>query len=517
MIVIPVNADTSISTITGSYKPSKYVSKQNIQKIINKLSEDPAFNELSRMLLETAKSHIEVSELKDFASDIDTILKESNDRNTIKIGEEAKTIISTAAHLINNIEYAESGLITAMKNGYWVLFDGVESCPSNILERIITLLDFEPSLNLYEVDEGITYSTKSQNLIHDDFRIIITYNDVGTHKKTPLPQTILSRCAILRMDPIDIDPRTVAEISLFNVPDVDYILADQNVIDKIELVTRIGNCHCYIRNQQLEENPNGSSYEITGRSILRICKLLNYFCNISRNGEVDYNQIKRALTITYNKNFNEIDNDENQLNQSIYSSFLQDPDKDFITNLTQLYYKQVIDRNKLNGLIEERVRSDQPIINVFYVIERALFEDIFNLVDFLNELVKDFKSVTKQNWLIDYVYLQRLTDIVERLTELKDETKDDIKSLTLTNSLRSKDPKLKEILAEFSFLCQTYPTYEGITLPAQFASERFVLDSISNEIKINVFRYPNLYFNFPKIKKFLNSLMEYSNTYSKLT
>ncbi|KAI5524962.1 nuclear chaperone required for maturation and nuclear export of pre-60s ribosome subunits [Trichomonas vaginalis G3] len=221
MIVIPVNADTSISTITGSYKPSKYVSKQNIQKIINKLSEDPAFNELSRMLLETAKSHIEVSELKDFASDIDTILKESNDRNTIKIGEEAKTIISTAAHLINNMEYAESGLITAMKNGYWVLFDGVESCPSNILERIITLLDFEPSLNLYEVDEGITYSTKSQNLIHDDFRIIITYNDVGTHKKTPLPQTILSRCAILRMDPIDIDPRTVAEISLFNVPDVD--------------------------------------------------------------------------------------------------------------------------------------------------------------------------------------------------------------------------------------------------------------------------------------------------------
>ncbi|EAX99296.1 hypothetical protein TVAG_113120, partial [Trichomonas vaginalis G3] len=59
LIVIPVNADTSISTITGSYKPSKYVSKQNIQKIINKLSEDPAFNELSRMLLETAKSHIE--------------------------------------------------------------------------------------------------------------------------------------------------------------------------------------------------------------------------------------------------------------------------------------------------------------------------------------------------------------------------------------------------------------------------------------------------------------------------
>ncbi|EAX92684.1 hypothetical protein TVAG_439120 [Trichomonas vaginalis G3] len=108
--------------------------------------------------------NVEVKKLKVLANEIDKIVKASNDENTIKIGKEAKAIITKASHLINNMEYSESGLITAMRNGDWVLFDGVESCPPNILEMIITLLDFEPSLNLYEVGEGVTFQPNQKFL-----------------------------------------------------------------------------------------------------------------------------------------------------------------------------------------------------------------------------------------------------------------------------------------------------------------------------------------------------------------
>ncbi|EAY05582.1 hypothetical protein TVAG_300640 [Trichomonas vaginalis G3] len=171
---------------------------------------------------------------------------------------------------------------------------------------------------------------------------------------------------------------------MLNIPDTNYV---DTTVDKIEIATRIGVCHCEIRNWLKQEYPNDSSYEITGRSISRICRLITYYSQPD-DKDVDSQQIKRALTITYNKNLNEIDNDEIELNQKIYNSFFQKIDKGFVKELMKLYLSLLIDSNEFKKLIEEIIKNDQPIIDVFKVIERAKMNDILNAIDLLNNWVK---------------------------------------------------------------------------------------------------------------------------------
>ena len=116
-------------------------------------------------------------------------------------------------------------------------------------------------MNLYEVDEGITYSSnsfESKIKINDKFRVIFAYNNVGAHRKTRLPQTILSRCAILKMEPIDNDIQTIATISLLQLPDKKYKLNNGTETDRITVAAKIGRCHFEMR-----EKHN----ELTGRSL----------------------------------------------------------------------------------------------------------------------------------------------------------------------------------------------------------------------------------------------------------
>ncbi|EAY06656.1 hypothetical protein TVAG_322760 [Trichomonas vaginalis G3] len=506
--VIPLNADTSISTITGSYKPSKFVNQANIDKITSKLKEDPAFDDVSILIREYSKNRMEIKKLQEIEAQINIVLENTSEEKHQKIGNEAKSLVSTAKHLINNLEYSESSLVTAMKNGDWILFDGVESCPSTVMERIITLLDFEPSLNLYEVDEGVVYSSKpssyQQHKIQDGFRIILTYNNVGTHKKTPLSQSILSRCAILKMDPIDSDTKSTSKISLFELPDKKYELPDGSY-NKSNIVARIAKLHDEMKKLQKD----GSSYELTGRSISRICRLFTSM-SVNTEGEfIPYQQIKKALLITYNNMISKMDEEDDETNQKILEIFEQAPDDQEVENLNELYKQTFIESSKLKQMIEESLLQDGFVSNIFSIIERALFKDVFDLDEFMIDLTQKFKDLhandfenRETKWYADYIFLSQLQDIIHSLSKLDDNAKSEISHFSISSISQIKK-ELAGILTKFAFISQTCYSCQDISIPIEFTSEVNIsaLNGISDEVKNNIFKFPFLYFSIPGIEK----------------
>ena len=90
----------------------------------------------------------------------------------LKLSNEIKT------EKINNgmsFVFIYSEFVTAIKMGYWILLDNVNSAPQEVIERINSLLEEKPTLNIYEYHEGEELS-REKNTINKDFRIFCTSN-----------------------------------------------------------------------------------------------------------------------------------------------------------------------------------------------------------------------------------------------------------------------------------------------------------------------------------------------------
>ena len=70
--------------------------------------------------------------------------------------------------------WQDGGIIQALRHGYWVILDEVNLAEPQILERLNSLLEFQPSLVLSEFDN--TKFGSGGVLIHPDFRIFATMN-----------------------------------------------------------------------------------------------------------------------------------------------------------------------------------------------------------------------------------------------------------------------------------------------------------------------------------------------------
>ena len=70
-------------------------------------------------------------------------------------------------------DFVESDLIRAIREGYWILLDNVNSAPPEVIERLNSLFEDNPTLNLVE-SGGDMLSIGSG--IHENFRIFVTAN-----------------------------------------------------------------------------------------------------------------------------------------------------------------------------------------------------------------------------------------------------------------------------------------------------------------------------------------------------
>lgn len=98
--------------------------------------------------------------------------------------------------------FIEGPLLEAIRNGDWFLLDNLDQAPGDVLERLNSLLESEPQLEIYEGSNNETL-TRTNGGIHKDFRFIATNNT--ERRGHALSTALLNRCILLNLDRMDLE------------------------------------------------------------------------------------------------------------------------------------------------------------------------------------------------------------------------------------------------------------------------------------------------------------------------
>lgn len=96
--------------------------------------------------------------------------------------------------------FVESDFVQAIREGWWILLDNINSAPAEVLERLNSLTEDNPMLSLYENSDGEVLT--QSNGIHPNFRLftIANLNRIYSNK---LSSAFLNRVIRICLPPID--------------------------------------------------------------------------------------------------------------------------------------------------------------------------------------------------------------------------------------------------------------------------------------------------------------------------
>ena len=131
-----------------------------------------------------------------------------------------------------------------MKKGEWVLIDGIELSPKEIIEKISTLLNDNPELHVFESGKNIYYRKKD---IHPNFHLFITYNPCNLNSKN-LDKLFLNKCLSFTLPQIDSNQKDTA-LLLFN--SLNNIKSEEEQKIMANICSRLANVHSFSVNESL--------------------------------------------------------------------------------------------------------------------------------------------------------------------------------------------------------------------------------------------------------------------------
>ncbi|CAF1192426.1 unnamed protein product, partial [Didymodactylos carnosus] len=91
-------------------------------------------------------------------------------------------------------------LIQAMERGDWILLDNINCARGDVIERLNSLAEAEPTLTLYE--SATAHQYRRGNGIHKDFRLFVIANN-NRKMANKLSSAWRNRCLIIRMQALD--------------------------------------------------------------------------------------------------------------------------------------------------------------------------------------------------------------------------------------------------------------------------------------------------------------------------
>lgn len=224
-----------------------------------------------------------------------------------------------------------------MKNGYFVLIDGIESAPVEIQEKISSLFGDKPEINLYECGQGFFFtrddSFPQENQIHPDFHLFVTYNPNENNQK--INKTLISKASTFTLPQIDESIRNSAQLLFCS------LTKQQNNYPNYlsnEIASRFAIVHETCKNK-CENDPNSFvwDYPYNGRTLIFLTKGFNFYRESVLNSlsENIYLPIVFGLNCFYSKSFT----DEEKMNQfklELVEKFKQQPPKELIDNLKEI-------------------------------------------------------------------------------------------------------------------------------------------------------------------------------------
>merc|ERR1711879_159493 len=109
--------------------------------------------------------------------------------------------------------FSYSALVQAMKDGNWVLLDNIHLAPSEVIERLNSLAEEEPTLTIYETLPAETWTRNSDNpntCIHPNFQLFATLR-LKDSEPMPLAQSFVDRVICMWVPRIDLELNDVLQ------------------------------------------------------------------------------------------------------------------------------------------------------------------------------------------------------------------------------------------------------------------------------------------------------------------
>ena len=236
--IITLNNDSGINLLTGQIAPKNEIEYEKKISIKEAFEEFKEYKEIYSIFIKNNYKE-DINEWKPIPKDFNEIiknleiikktkspqevsksLKDKEKRNKkIDIIEE---LLKEQLSFLNHLKNEDSPFITALREGKWVILDGIESAEPELYERLSTLCNLDNKiLNLFEKGPQYEYLINNKNdefKINENFRLFITYNSYEVEQNKKLSSTFISKCLLYSLSQIDIDSKSSALVlsGLFN-------------------------------------------------------------------------------------------------------------------------------------------------------------------------------------------------------------------------------------------------------------------------------------------------------------
>ncbi|EAY22716.1 hypothetical protein TVAG_476450 [Trichomonas vaginalis G3] len=368
LVVLQLNVETSDSIVYGGYKPLSELRQTQITEISAMLEEIKKVNNQVKKIQITEWTP---NYLRKVVNQLTEIKDITQNQNQIQMIDNLNNKIINDCQFYNLIDKYDSIIVKAMNEGKWLLLDGIEACPGVILDRLITLFSSSPRLDLYEK------GTDNEIIAKQNFRVFMTYNPYEATMRQKISQSLLNRCFVYTLDPIDHDFNDSFNV-IFGIISQVKNTGFTSTIDLQKLVARLINVHLHLKSD--ESN-------IDGRTLVRLTHSLEVSAPLTRN------KIIEALEINYS---NKLDIDD-KLREEIVRLFDENVDEEKLKRFKNAIVRQSTELESLMNTLIQFHRNQKISIEIFIkTFLRLPFENYETLqkeLTFNNQYCDIFKLI----------------------------------------------------------------------------------------------------------------------------
>ena len=337
--------------------------------------------------------------------------------------------------------FIQSRLLEAMQEGKWVLLDNVNCAPQEVVERLLSLFEENPSLTVYEGE--LTKEFTRDDGIDENFRLFLTSNPERIYANK-LSTPLLNRVIRIWIDPLDFNiysnSDNTSSIKMCN-DSHDLLKIVQHKMSHIsggaDLAKLCVDFHAYMKHLvELNQISFIDGFTLSARSVLRICDSI---CSTLKRTS-DLNPLSLTIDTLYKFHTATVNSvsDKGRIEKELITRA-----KNFETKVTyNSNFGNLRAKNKLSHLVK-------LVVNIFLVkllktLETKKEKDIFEFY---------FKIREK---LISVVIPDALSkELVATIDEINQEIKNVLVSL---ENLQKDSDKLKPIVKELANMLHGYVT-----------------------------------------------------------
>ncbi|OHT04875.1 hypothetical protein TRFO_27550 [Tritrichomonas foetus] len=375
--VFQMNSDSSVSMLAGQSILVNELPNRDVIKFQTALN-DLIINDQLREFIER---NIDINQPKtwkpkmfaELINKIDEILPSVSSSADREILESALRLLRETMSPVNRFDHQESQFIRSIKNGEWVLIDGIESAPSEIAEKIASLCGENPELNLYECGPDFLFSKQidfpPEKQIHDDFHLFITYNSISVKETQAIDQTFLIKSVSFTLPTID---STIENTSQF----LHGSLVSQSYPTDLssEISSRFGCVH-QVAKKESQSCPDifAGDIQFTGRTLKFVTKAFLFNKEESlKQSDTIYRPIAFAIRSFYVNSYT--DDNKDAFTNKLLTAFKNTPPNELIQGLQTNESNQkernqlaLIDLRNIQLFISKRTSNSHFVFTNFLV------------------------------------------------------------------------------------------------------------------------------------------------------